>query len=668
MFLRFYGLREQPFSVTPDPNFLYMGPAHQEAFASLMYGIETGRGFMALIAAPGMGKTTIILRLMEQLRNCALTALLFQTHTDSRELLKNLLLDLDVEPTGQDLSDLQAQLREVLIKGSQAGKRLVLVIDEAQNLDDSVLETVRMLSNFETPQSKLLQIILAGQPALAEKLARPHLSQLRQRISIVTHFPPLAGDEVETYIQHRLRVAGYNGSRLFTAEALALIARHSKGIPRVINNLCFNALTLGYAKDQRRIDGVTVREVIADLNLDSLREHHERVIQPSAPQAVSARRENPRTRPQAVFERLPADRRWRTATPGSFLDDIDVSGHTPAKQEGGAILNGVGSGPYAKPKSRRQLEVLVFLAIAASVFLWKARWLKPSLDFIEESASGFLSKPEGTGNLHAGNGPAPALPAPSVRAPQNSSFPAGNSKLRDNLGSNDAGKVMGDSPVEARNAANSLDPPDAGVSTPGRDAALPAGPNVKGRSNATPVRRGSFDDLGRRGLRGELIVQCGVSGARISLNGRSDTHWVTPHLFSLVPGAYTVSISKNGYLNWTRRVQVEAGKKDWVLAELADEGTGILTVETEPSGMQVFIDGRPYGVSRVDTVLGAGWHTWEVIPPSGAKPVVGKFHLAAGEALTKRIRVRMITAAAGSAQTGAISQPSTLSPKGERLE
>jgi hypothetical protein len=220
-----------------------------------------------------------------------------------------------------------------------------------------------------------------------------------------------------------------------------------------------------------------------------------------------------------------------------------------------------------------------------------------------------------------------------------------------------------------------LDPPDAVVSKPWRrdeadtrDAALPGGSRMKGKGAATPAHRGSFDDLGRRGLRGELIVQCGVSGARISLNGRSDTRWVTPYLFSLVPGAYTVTISKNGYLNWTRRVQVEAGKKDWVLAELADEGTGILTVETEPSGMRVYIDGRPYGVSRVDTVLGAGWHTCEVIPPSGVKPVVGKFHLDAGESLTKRIRVKTITTAAGSARTGPISHPSTLSPQGERLE
>ena len=237
MYLQFYGLKEQPFGVTPDPRFLYMGPAHREAFASLLYGIESGRGFMALIASPGLGKTTIILRLLERLRHTAQTAFLYQSHSDSREFVKNLLRDLDVEPSGQDMSDLQGQLRDVLVRGSQVGKQAVLLIDEAQNLDDEVLETVRMLSNFESPNAKLLQTVLVGQPPLADKLARPHLAQLRQRISIIAHFPPLSATEVERYIRHRLEVAGYRGSRLFKKPALALIAKYSRGIPRVINNL-----------------------------------------------------------------------------------------------------------------------------------------------------------------------------------------------------------------------------------------------------------------------------------------------------------------------------------------------------------------------------------------------------------------------------------------------
>ena len=255
MFLQFYGLREQPFGVTPDPRFLYMGPAQQEAFSSLVYGIETGRGFMALIASPGLGKTTIILKLMETLRESARTAFLFQTHTNSEEFLRNLIADLDIEPCGNDLGELQRQLGDLLIQEAKSGKRIVVIIDEAQNLTDGILEMVRMLSNFETPQAKLLQIVLVGQPQLADKLASPHLEQLRQRISIITHFPPLADGDIPPYIDHRLRVAGFQGSDLFTQAALGLIAAYSKGIPRNINNICFQALSLGLcqksAKDRR---------------------------------------------------------------------------------------------------------------------------------------------------------------------------------------------------------------------------------------------------------------------------------------------------------------------------------------------------------------------------------------------------------------------------------
>jgi general secretion pathway protein A len=209
MFLQFYGLNEQPFGVTPDPRFLYMGPAQQEAFSSLVYGIETGRGFMALIASPGLGKTTMLHRLMERLQGSARTAFLFQTFRNPGEFLRGLLIDLEIEPAGQDLGELQRQLGDALIEEARSGKRIVVAIDEAQNLDDQVLEMVRMISNFETPDSKLLQIVLVGQPQLADKLSSPHLEQLRQRISIITNFPPLDGDDVPKYIDHRLRTAGY---------------------------------------------------------------------------------------------------------------------------------------------------------------------------------------------------------------------------------------------------------------------------------------------------------------------------------------------------------------------------------------------------------------------------------------------------------------------------
>jgi len=270
MFLQYYGLREQPFGVTPSPHDLYLSATHREALASLFYGIESGRGFMALIAKPGMGKTTLLFRLLERLGSSARTVFLFHTQCDSREFFGHLLADLGIDPQEQGLARMHDQLHQVLLAEARAGRRFVLVIDEAQNLDDSVLETVRLLSDFETPRAKLMHIILAGQPQLAEKLARPGLVQLRQRISVLARLEPFGLEETRAYIDHRLKAAGCVDPGLFTDEALEIIAARSEGIPRNINNICFNALSLGCALEKKMIDSAIVEEVLSDLNLRTL--------------------------------------------------------------------------------------------------------------------------------------------------------------------------------------------------------------------------------------------------------------------------------------------------------------------------------------------------------------------------------------------------------------
>jgi type II secretory pathway predicted ATPase ExeA len=280
MFLDFYELKEQPFGVTPDPHYLYLGGSHREALASLFYGVKTGRGLLALIAPPGMGKTTLLFRFLEHLRRSARTAFLFQTQCDSCGLLRYLLGDLGINTRGQDFVTMHEQLNELLLREARAGRRFVLVIDEAQNLDDSVLETARLLSDFETPSEKLLQIVFAGQSQLAEKLERPELAQLRQRISILGRLEPFSATEVIDYINHRLRVAGYNAGGLFTPAAFERIAANSKGIPRNINNLCFNALSLGCALGRKQIDADLIGEAEADLDLSSLAEQRRRELLP----------------------------------------------------------------------------------------------------------------------------------------------------------------------------------------------------------------------------------------------------------------------------------------------------------------------------------------------------------------------------------------------------
>ena len=270
MFLKFFGLREQPFGVTPDPRFLYLSAAHREALASLYYGIEAGRGFLGLIAKPGMGKTTLLFHLLEKFRSSARTAFVFQTQCNSREFMRFLLAELGYEGDGQDFVKMHEEFNKRLLQEARAGNRFIVVIDEAQNLDTSVLETVRLLSDFETPRAKLMQIILAGQPELADKLASPALAQLRQRVSLLNGLEPLPVWEIKNYIEHRLKVAGYEGESLFTEDALKIISDFTEGIPRNVNNFCFNALTLACALRQTVVDTEVVREVMTDLDISRL--------------------------------------------------------------------------------------------------------------------------------------------------------------------------------------------------------------------------------------------------------------------------------------------------------------------------------------------------------------------------------------------------------------
>jgi general secretion pathway protein A len=287
MFLQHYGMHEQPFGVTPNPRYLYLSQTHREALASLVYGIESGRGFMALIAKPGMGKTTLLFQVLDRLGSSARTVFLFHTQCNSREFFHYLLSDLGIDSQGSDLARMHDQLNQVLVAEASSGRRFVLVVDEAQNLDDSVLETVRLLSDFETPRAKLMQIILAGQPQLAEKLARPGLVQLRQRVSILARLDPFSLEDTGGYICHRLRVAGYKGSALFTPEAIEIVATRGEGIPRNINNICFNALSLGFALEKHKIDSGMVLEALGDLDVGALAQGVNQVEQPSLPEQAA---------------------------------------------------------------------------------------------------------------------------------------------------------------------------------------------------------------------------------------------------------------------------------------------------------------------------------------------------------------------------------------------
>jgi len=271
MIWRSFALQDNPFGATPDPRRLYPSRTHLEALASLRYGFRSNRGFTAMIAQPGMGKTTLLFRFLDEIRNSAKSVFLFDIDSscEPRELLGYILLDLGITPAGSTY-EMHRQLNDALVRENRLGRIVVVVIDEAQNLSEAMLERVRLLSNFETSKGKLMQVVLAGQPQLADKLMQPSLVQLRQRISAICRLEPLSAEETSAYIGCRLRQAGHSGEQLFTAEALALIAEASQGIPRTINNLCFNALSLCRALKRNTVDRKMVSEILADMQLTPL--------------------------------------------------------------------------------------------------------------------------------------------------------------------------------------------------------------------------------------------------------------------------------------------------------------------------------------------------------------------------------------------------------------
>jgi type II secretory pathway predicted ATPase ExeA len=270
MLLHYFGFQEEPFGVSPDPRRLYPSHTHREALASLQYGFNSNRGFTAMIAPPGMGKTTLLFRFLEDIRETARSVFLFDIDADCepRDFLAHILRDIGIAP-GQTSSEMHQQMSMALVRETQAGRKFVVVIDEAQSLSDAVLERVRLLTNFETSSGKLLQIVLSGQPQLSEKLMRASLVQLRQRVSTICHLEPLSAEDTVAYIDYRLKQVRYCGDRLFTDDALKLISASGQGTPRIINNLCFNSLSLCRALNKKQVDGSMVTEVIADLKLTS---------------------------------------------------------------------------------------------------------------------------------------------------------------------------------------------------------------------------------------------------------------------------------------------------------------------------------------------------------------------------------------------------------------
>ena len=264
MYHEFYGFREAPFNITPDPRFLFFSDRHREAFNHILFGIRERKGFIQVTGEVGAGKTTVCRAILEELGPEVRTALVLNPCLTATQLLRTILTELGL-PAPPDKVECLQVLNQFLLDELVHGHDVVLIIDEAQDLDFEVLEEVRLLSNLETDQRKLLQIVLLGQPELREKLDATRLRQLRQRITVRYHLGPLTRAETERYIEHRLHVAGANGSPGFNRWALGAIYRYSRGIPRLVNAVCDKTLLCGYVTGDDLLTWGHVRRAIREL-------------------------------------------------------------------------------------------------------------------------------------------------------------------------------------------------------------------------------------------------------------------------------------------------------------------------------------------------------------------------------------------------------------------
>jgi general secretion pathway protein A len=265
MYNAFYGFREAPFHITPDPRFLFFSTQHREAFHHILFGIRERKGFIQITGEVGAGKTTVTRAVLEELGPTVHTALILNPVLTTTQLVRAILVELGVKPRRLDRAGYQDLLNSYLLEQASRNHDVALFIDEAQDLDPELLEQIRLLSNLETDQRKLLQIVLIGQPELRDKLNDPGLRQLRQRITVRYHLRPLSRPDMERYVAHRLRVAGANGRPTFTPWAMRTIHRYARGIPRLVNAVCDKALLYGYVNQTQDLTAKSIRRAIREL-------------------------------------------------------------------------------------------------------------------------------------------------------------------------------------------------------------------------------------------------------------------------------------------------------------------------------------------------------------------------------------------------------------------
>jgi general secretion pathway protein A len=344
-----FGFSDLPFSISPNPRFVYDNPFYREAFATLCYGIEARKGFIVVTGEVGTGKTTLLRAVMHNLESTVHTAFIFNPKLTFSQLLRSIFNDLGITESSQDRLTLITKLNNYLLEQLKKDHVVAILIDEAQDLSDDLLEEIRLLSNLETDSGRLIQIVLMGQPELEQRLEQPHLRQLKQRIALRCRLTPLPKSEVGSYINYRLKKAGYQGKEIFEAKAIEKISLNSQGIPRIVNVICDNALLIAYASSKKKVSAEIVEEVARDLQLTA----------PGTDRVANSETEYQGRRGRDErWNEIPHDDPETQETPRARFGDFSIE-ERPRK------LN-----PKRRPKGLRIATLLVLLTISIGAALY----------------------------------------------------------------------------------------------------------------------------------------------------------------------------------------------------------------------------------------------------------------------------------------------------------
>lgn len=662
MYKKFFGLRDNPFNVSPDPRFLFQTGDTREALAGLTYGIQKRQGFILLTGEVGTGKTTLLNRMLQwmQAENVH-TSFVPNPRLNPTEFLDFMMADFGIPCESALKSRVLLRLNHWLLELYRSGETAVLVVDEAQNLSTEVLEEIRLLTNLETATEKLLQIVLCGQPELEEMLKQPQLRQLRQRISLRLKIRPLTHQESSGYIAERLRIAGGDGQMILTAEAVEAVDRYAQGIPRVINMLCEHALITAYAEQRKPVAAETIEQVARQFELDDIARRAKPLRRDAnadqAAQNASPNRPQPHSTPAKTDEGVAPDRSVATnarpvyqahpgidrarianslrvaSVAGPTLSPKEPAQTTPYKPVASPVPAGVALAKQPSPSPKgKQPAHLLFNNITAPAKPWPPKGLTILWVFLTLAMAGGLG-----GILYFSRLPhqAPPFEASPVQAP--TIRPAAAKAEAQTLSTTGGG-----SPTQPTDSPQA--PPL--VITPAVTAAkLPVGPSLL-EGQTTKVKEPSPNHKARQepgvvkpssaSKVGQLVVSANVEGARISVDGRSDPHWLTPHTFAALPsGAHLLLVSKEGFEEAYLNADIKAGGANSVKAHL-EILRGRIQIVTNPPGLEVSIDGGPYVPSPVELEVKVGEHSYTIKRP-GFEEYKARFTVKDSSVITDKV-------------------------------